>query len=163
MDFVHIGKIVNTHGIKGELRLKSNFDKKDKVFIPNRIIYIGQNHLSEEIMSYRRHKDFDMITLKGYNNINQVLKYLKMDVYVNRDDLDLQKDDYLIEDLLNKNVYEKEELLGKVIDIVYNGCNILLYIEAPKNFYIPVNDYYIKKVSLEENIIEVENAKGLIL
>lgn len=163
MDYVYIGKIVNTHGIKGELRLRSDFDKKEKVFVPGFKIYIGDFHKEEEIVTYRRHKDFDMITLKGYNNINQVLCYLKLNVYVNREDLNLEKNDYLNEDLLGKNIYENKELLGKVEDIVYNGCNILLSVQGVKKFYIPLNEYYIKKVSLEDDIIEVENAKGLIL
>lgn len=163
MEYVYIGKIVNTHGIKGELRIKSNFDKKDRVFVPNRKIYIGDSHIKEEIVTYRKHKDFDMITLKGYNNINQVLQYLKLNVYVDREDLNLDKSDYLIDDLREKKVYEKKELLGKVIDIVYNGCNVLLLVDGIKRFYIPINDYYIKNVKLDENVIEVENAKGLIL
>lgn len=163
MEYVYIGKIVNTHGIKGELRLKSDFDKKDRVFVPNMIIYIGKNHIKEEIVTYRKHKDFDMITLKGYNNINQVLDYLKMNVYVNREDLKLSRDEYLLEDLIGKKIVENEEELGKVIDIVYNGGNNLLLVEGIRNFYIPINDYYIKNVLKSDNIIEVENAKGLIL
>lgn len=163
MEYVYIGKIVNTHGIKGELRLKSDFDKKDRVFIPNMTIYIGKNYIKEEIVTYRRHKDFDMITLKGYNNINQVLDYLKMNVYVNREDLKLSRDEYLLEDLIGKKIVENEEELGKVIDIVYNGGNNLLLVEGIRNFYIPINDYYIKNVLENDNVIEVENAKGLIL
>ncbi|HAB67185.1 MAG TPA: 16S rRNA processing protein RimM [Firmicutes bacterium] len=163
MEYVYIGRIVNTHGIKGELRLKSDFDKKDRVFIPNMTIYIGKNYIKEEIVTYRRHKDFDMITLKGYNNINQVLDYLKMNVYVNREDLKLSRDEYLLEDLIGKKIVENEEELGKVIDIVYNGGNNLLLVEGIRNFYIPINDYYIKNVLENDNVIEVENAKGLIL
>ena len=70
---IYIGKIVNTHGIKGELRILSNFSSKNKVFIPQMPIYIDNQ--KEIINSYRHHKMFDMITLKNYNNINEVLKY----------------------------------------------------------------------------------------
>ena len=76
-DFIFIGNIVNTHGIKGELRIISDFKYKDRVFLNNRRIYIGEEHIEEVINTYRRHKIFDMVTLKGYDNINQVLKYLK--------------------------------------------------------------------------------------
>ena len=61
MNKIIIGKYVNTHGIKGEIRIKSNFKYKDKVFkIGNKII-IDKPY---EIMSYRVHKGFDMVTLK---------------------------------------------------------------------------------------------------
>jgi 16S rRNA processing protein RimM len=162
-EYVYIGKIVNTHGIKGELRILSNFEKKDIVFKNGFSIFIGEDKIKEEITSYRHHKEFDMITLKSYNNINEVLKYKGKKVYVLRNSLELPNDDYLREDLIDLNVYEKEELLGKVENIVYNNLNILLYIKSTINFYIPLNKEYIKKVDLKNNKIEVENAKGLIL
>ena len=77
MEFKEIGKICNTHGIKGELRILSDFEYKDKVFKKGINIYIGQNHCHEVINTYRHHKQYDMITLSGYNNINEVLKYMK--------------------------------------------------------------------------------------
>jgi len=164
MEYIFIGKIVNTHGIKGELRIKSDFDKKELVFRPGFSLYIGKGYVKEEIVTYRCHKDFDMVTLKGYDNINQVLSYVKMDVYVKREDLHLTDEDYLLEDLVGLEVREKGEILGKVLEIVYNGSNILLFIASQiKNFYIPHQSYFIKKVDLDKKVIEVENAKGLIL
>lgn len=162
-EYIYIGKIVNTHGIKGELRLLSNFDKKEKVFVPNTEIYIGREKIKEVIKTYRHHKEFEMITLEGYNNINEVLKYKTQPVYVKRETLGLKNNEYLLEDLIELEVYDKEEKIGKVVEIVYNKANRLLYVEAEKNFYIPVNDAYIKKVDLENKRIEVENAKGLII
>lgn len=163
MNYIYVGKIVNTHGIKGELRIKSDFDKKDIIFKPGFTLYIGEGYVAEKIVTYRVHKEFDMVTFEGYNNINQVLNYLKLNVYVKREDLSLNNDDYLLQDLIGLNVVENGEMLGKVSEIVYNGSNILLSISADKNFYIPKNGDFIKKVNLEEGIIEVENAKGLIL
>ncbi len=163
MEYILIGKIVNTHGIKGELRIKSNFLMKDKVFKKGFALYIGEGYVKEVINSYRVHKDYDMVTFEGYDNINQVLNYLKMNVYVKKDDIKLEEDEYILEELVGYEVIENGEKLGKVGDIVYNGSNILLYIEAVKNFYIPNNANFIKKVKKNEKIIEVENAKGLIL
>ena len=60
MKYVYIGKIVNTHGIKGELRILSDFKYKDKVFKSNMLIYIGKDKIEEKIVSYRKHKNFDM-------------------------------------------------------------------------------------------------------
>ena len=163
MDYIYIGKIVNTHGIKGELRIRSDFDKKALIFKPGFTLYVGEGFVPEEIVTYRVHKDFDMVTFKGYDNINQVLNYLKLNVYVKRSDLSLNSDDYLLQDLIGLNVMENGEMLGKVADIVYNGSNILLEISADKNFYIPKNSNFIKKVDINSKIIEVENAKGLIV
>lgn len=162
-DIIYIGKIVNTHGIKGELRILSNFEKKEKVFIPENEILIGKEKNIEIINTYRHHKDFEMITLKGYNNINEVLKYKGQSVYIERRNLNLKANDYLYEDLIGLDIYENKEKLGKCKEVVYNNTNILLYIEANKCFYIPLNDVYVKKVDLEAKKINVENARGLII
>lgn len=162
-NYIYIGKIVNTHGIKGELRLLSDFDKKDIVFKNGFEIYIGEEKIKEVITSYRHHKEFEMITLNGYNNINEVLKYKTKKVYVLRDSLQMKNNEYLLQDLIQLDVYENEEKLGKIVNIVYNKLNPLLYIEGDKNFYLPINDEYIKKVDLENGKVNVENAKGLIL
>ena len=163
MDYIYIGKIVNTHGIKGELRIKSDFERKNIVFRPGFVLYIGKGYVTEKIISYRKHKDYDMVTFEGYNNINQVLNYKQMNVYAKREDLNLENSEYLLQDLIGLNVIENSESLGKVEEIVYNGSSILLYVEAAKNFYIPYNEEYIKKVNLDSRVIEVNGAKDLIL
>ncbi len=163
MDYIYIGKIVNTHGIKGELRIKSDFERKNIVFRPGFVLYIGKGYVPEKISSYRKHKDYDMVTFEGYNNINQVLNYKQMNVYAKREDLNLENSEYLLQDLIGLNVIENSESLGKVEEIVYNGSSILLYVEAVKNFYIPYNEEYIKKVNLDSRVIEVNGAKDLIL
>lgn len=161
MDYISVGKIVNTHGIKGELRILSDFELKNQVFIIGKNIYIGDSFIKEEIASYRKHKEFDMITLKNYNNINQVLKYLKKKVYVKREDLNIDK--YLMTDLIGLDVYLKEQKIGKIIDFVYNGSNKLLVVEGLKKFYIPMVEDFVNKVDINNCKVDVaDNVKGLI-
>lgn len=161
MDYISVGKIVNTHGIKGELRILSDFELKNQVFIIGKNIYIGDSFIKEEIASYRKHKEFDMITLKDYNNINQVLKYLRKQVYVKREDLNIDK--YLMTDLIGFDVYLKEQKIGKIIDFVYNGSNKLLVVEGLKKFYIPMVEDFVNKVDINNCKVDVtDNVKGLI-
>ena len=117
MTLIKIGKIVNTHGIKGELRLLSKFPYKDKVFINNMNIYINKKD-EEVINTYRRHKNFDMITLKGYNNINEVLKYKGKYVYVNDSDIKLDNNKYLDE-------FSKHNMIASGINADKNLVEIL--------------------------------------
>ena len=162
MDYVLIGKIVNTHGIKGELRLLSDFDKKEIVFKPNFNIYIGPTYIKETINTYRHHKMFDMITLNGYNNINEVLKYKYMDVYVKRSDLNLSDNDYLLDDLIGMKIIDNNEELGSVIDY-QNTNSVLLKVRGIKEFYIPLVDEYIINIDTKNKVINVKNGKDLIL
>ncbi len=160
---IYIGKIVNTHGIKGELRIISDFEKKDRVFLPGSKILIGKEKREEVISAYRHHKNFEMVILKGYTNINEVLKYKGELVYVKREELNLASAEYLYEDLIGLDIYENKEKIGKGLNIVYNKSNTLLYVKAKKDFYIPINSFFIKKVDLRNQKLEVEHTKGLII
>ena len=60
MEFVCLGKIVNTHGIKGEVRILSQIRYKDRIFVKGMPIYIGRKKVPEVIDGYRVHKNFDM-------------------------------------------------------------------------------------------------------
>jgi len=163
MDYIYIGTIISTHGIKGELKIKSNFEYKDKVFIKGFNLYIGENKTKEIIKTYRYHKIYDMVTFEGYNNINEVLKYLKQKVYIKREDLNIEKD-YVLDDLINLKVYEQDEYLGTIKDIYDNNGNTLLEcIKDNKSFYIPYNSNFIKNVDTKSGKIIVSNAKDLIL
>ena len=64
MEYIYIGKIVNTHGIKGEVRILSKFKYKSRIFCKYFKIYIGKSMNEEVISSYRPHKQFDMIKHK---------------------------------------------------------------------------------------------------
>lgn len=162
-EYIFIGRIVNTHGIKGELRILSDFEKKEKVFKKGILIFIGQNKQAETIESYRHHKQFEMIILKGFTNINQVLKYKGQNVYVERKTLELKENEYVYEELIGMWVIENEECIGKIKNIVYNKANLLLHIESEKNFYIPLNEEYVKKVDTKAKKVYVEGGKKLRL
>lgn len=160
MDLVYVGKIVNTHGIKGELRIKSDFERKDLVFkVGNKIIIDNEEHV---IRSYRYHKIFDMITIDEYDNINDVLKYVGKNVYVSRLSLKLKTSEYLLSDLIGLNVVSNDMVYGIVKDYS-NDINPLLKIEFDKNYYIPINSNYIKSVDLDKKVIIVDNIEGLII
>jgi len=162
-EYIYIGKIVNTHGIKGEIRIISNFDKKEIVFKKGFKIYIGVLKEENVINSYRVHKNYDMITIKGINDINEVLKYKGLKVYVNRNDLNLGNDDYLLDDLLNMEVILNNKNYGIVKDIFDNNGNILLEINYENNYYIPYKSDYIKEIDLVNKKIYVNNIKDLII
>ena len=164
MKYIYLGKIVNTHGIKGELRLLSNFKYKNRVFKKEFKIYIGKDKILEEINSYRQHKQFDMITLKGYNNINQVLKYLNQSIYVKRNDLFLNDDEFLDNDLINLNIIFDNKEVGKVLAIkkVGNNNKIIEAIINDKKILIPYHKDFIKKVDINSGIIEMNLIGGMI-
>lgn len=162
MKYIYIGKIVNTHGIKGELRLLSDFKYKDKVFKKDFIIYIGKEKIKEKIISYRPHKQFDMICLDGYNNINEVLKYKGSLVYINKENLVLEKNKYFNEDIIGLDVVVDDKIIGQVIGIEKNLVQELLRIKKEnKQYLIPYVDYFVKEIDINNNKIYINNIEGL--
>ncbi len=163
MNLISIGKIVNTHGIKGEVRLLSNFAEKKLIFKKGFPIYIGEEKQKEIIQTYRHHKQFDMLTFEGTSDINEVLKYKGKKVYINKDDLHLKEEEYLLEDLIGMKIISKGEELGIVNDILDTPAGKLLSVAFAKNYYIPYNNVYIKQVDARKKEIHGENIKDLIL
>lgn len=164
MEYIYIGKIVNTHGIKGELRIISDFEYKDRVFKKGFNLYIGKDKIKEEINSYRHHKEFEMVTFIEYNNINQVLKYLKEDVYILKEDLNLNEDEYLEKELIGFSVIENEEKVGEVIDITKTSpTNKIMEITYKgKRVLLPYHKDFILKLDLQNKKIEVKLIEGMI-
>lgn len=161
-EYIYIGKIVNTHGIKGEVRILSDFEKKDRVFVVGMPIYIGRKKEKEIINSYRHHKNFEMITMKGYNDINQILKYKGLYVYIKKKDLKLEKDEYLETDLIGLSVMVDGVKKGIVEDIGDAGHNKLLIIKSnEKTIYIPYQKEFISNVDFNNGAITITPIKGM--
>ena len=161
MKYVYIGKIVNTHGIKGELRILSDFKYKDKVFKSNMLIYIGKDKVEEKIVSYRKHKNFDMVCLDGYNNINEVLKYKGLYAYVNKEDIELDKDKYLDEDIIGMDVIVDNKVIGKVDNIEKNVQYLIVVKNKDKEYLVPYNDFFVKEIDINNKKIIINNIEGL--
>lgn len=157
MELVNIGRIVNTHGIKGELRILSDFRYKDKVFIKGVKLYVGKKKEEFIINTYRHHKVFDMVTFDGYTNINDVLYLKGLNVYVDIDSIDLGNEIYP-EKLIGYEVYFENELIGNVTEVLNEPASFVLRIN--KKILIPYVDNFIDKI--EDNKIYVKNVRGLL-
>lgn len=157
MEFVYIGKLVNTHGLKGEVKLISNFEYKERVFLPNNKVYIDNEELT--ISAYRHHKIFDMLTFKEYNYINDVLKFKGKKVYIKKSSLNLKSDELLLSDYIGLNAYYNNKLIGKITDIIDNNGYKLFKLN---NKYIPFNKEFIKSIDIEKKTIEFKKMEGLL-
>ena len=154
----YLGKIVNTHGIKGEVRIISDIDYKDRVFTKGFNLYIGSSKQKETINTYRVHKNFDMVTFDGISNINDVLKYKGEDVYILKSDIEGIITD---EDYIGLDAYT-DKFIGKVTGILKGYNDILVIENDTKKYMVPKLDNFIKNIDFENKKIIIENIKGLI-
>lgn len=160
MEQIEIGKIVSTHGIKGELKLLSDFLYLDKVLQKNFNFYI--NGLVYKLTSYRLHKQYVLIKLNDYNDINDVLFLVGNKVLVQKSDLHLKNDEYLLEELWGANVYYENKLLGVVEEILKGvTANYLKIKEDTKSYLVPINKTYIRKYTDSLRRLDVQNIAEL--
>lgn len=158
-EYILIGKIVNTHALKGEVRLISDFEYKEKVFVINNELYIGKEKNKETIETYRKHKNFDMIKFKCIETINEVIKYKGQKVYILKETLNLGEDEILIDELINMQVVFNNEILGEVEEYRNDSGNKIIKVSGK---YIPYNKNFIEKIDKKGRKIYYKNIEGLI-
>ena len=157
MNLIKVGHVTNTHGLKGEIRILSDFKFKQNAFKISNKLYIRKSELI--INSYRKHKEYDMVTFKDLNDIEDVLIYKGEDVFVDRDTLEY--DGYLDEDLIGLDVYNENKLMGKVIEILKTNAHDILVIENGKRHMVPNIDEFVKEVDLINKRIDINYIEGL--
>ena len=159
MEYIYIGKIINTHGIKGEIRIFSDFKYIDRVFKLNNKLFVGEEKEEITVNSYRKHKIYHMITFNNINDILEVLKYKRKKVYIKKCDLNLKSNEYLDSELIHLEAFFNNESLGKINNITNNNGYKIFVI---KKLLIPYNENFIEKVDLENKKIIFKNVEGLI-
>lgn len=160
MNYIFVGEIVNTHGIKGEVRILSDFKYKEELWKKGRKLYIGRKKEEVVMNSHRVHKDYDMITFDGITDINDVIIYKGEKVYVNRDDLHVEG--YFKEDYIGMEVYAKGACIGKITRIMNNKAHDIFVVEGATRNLIPNVPEYVKKVSLQDKKMEIDVVEGLL-
>lgn len=152
---LYIGDLVNTHGIKGEVRIISNFKYKNIIFKPNNNLYINKEKL--KIKTYRKHKNYDMVTFENYNDINEVLKFKGHKVYIDKEEYTFPGP--LNEDLYGKKVYDKDKYIGTLENIINNGGGELLVVKGKKEYLIPYVDEFVTNI---DDSVHLNLIKGFI-
>lgn len=165
MEYLIIGKVINTHGIKGELRVHpltndiSRFNDLD-------FIYMGDKKELLTIERARQHKNAIIIKFKEYDNINDVLNYKESNVYIDINDrVELPEDHFFIFELIGLKVYNLEDdYLGEIVDIIQGPSNDVYLIKSEKDeeIMIPAVKEFVKSIDLDENLMKVDPIEGMI-
>ena len=156
-----VGKIVGTHGIKGELKVKSDtsFDRFKK---GNKLYIEKQEEIT--INSHRQHKGMELITINNLTNINDVLCYVGKDLYVPHNREELEEGEFYYEDLIGLDCYDsKDNLIGTVIDLQEVPQGLILEIKSKtKTILVPFVDEFIVDIDLDNNKLSINEIEGLL-
>ena len=153
--FLEIGKLINTHGIKGELKLELWCDDVDflKQF---EVLYLddyGSNCLT--LLSARPQKNHAIVKFAEITSIDEAEKYKGKILFCNRDDAEIDEEANYIQDLIGCVVVhaENSEEYGRVADVLnYGASDILDVVKGKKHSYIPVIPDIIKEIDAENEL-----------
>lgn len=164
MDYIQVGKIINTHGLKGDVKVLPLTDDI-KRFSKLKNVYIGENKKKLEVSKVWYNKGYAMLAFKEYENINDVEKFKNEIIWIDeKDKIKLPKDSYFIHDLIGMEVYLKDEsYLGKIEDVLTPGANdVYLVKNKGKQYLIPAIKDVVKNIDIEEKKMIIDPIEGLI-
>lgn len=164
MELIRIGKIVNTQGLKGELRIYPDTDYLER-FEELDVLHVQGEEDTFEITKVRYKKNLVIVKFKGLDHINEVEKYKNRIVYTEKLSAEeLEEDRYYVEDLIGmKIVDEKHGEIGELIDVMQNPAHDLYVVKTPeKEILIPVVEAFVGDVDVEKRQIHVTLIDGML-
>lgn len=166
-DKTRIGKILNAHGVRGELKVEpltddpSRYDLLDEVFLEDR----KKRYTVHKVEGVRYHKGNVLVKLAGIDDMDAAKAVKNCHLAINKSDrMPLEEGAYYIDDLIGLTVYEGERKLGTLVDVLQPGANDVYEVESDiyPELLIPALKDVVLHVDLEAGRMDVKLPKGLV-
>ncbi|MDE6661145.1 MAG: ribosome maturation factor RimM [Anaeroplasmataceae bacterium] len=162
MEYYRCGKIMTTHGIKGDLKIKVTSDF-DRFFKGSKLyIYHNEEYIPVEVLRASEFGKYLLVTFKDLEDINLVSKYHLDEIYVSEDDREtLDEDEYYYSDLIGLEVYNQDNLYRGVVEEIKElpQCDYLYIAYNNMHYYVPFLNEFVSEITDKIVIQEIE---GLI-
>ena len=147
-DLLKAGKIVNTHSLRGEVRIYPYCDDAeflcefDSIYVENEIM---------DIVSARVHKGQALIKFDGINSINDAEKLVGSIVYIDKNDVELEEGRYFIEDLIGMKVIDHDtgKEYGILKNVIQTGANDVFEVQGDRVYLVPKIDDVVISTDLD--------------
>lgn len=164
----NVGKIVNTHGIHGEVKVYQISDFKER-FEVGKKLYLAQDKKPVQeviITGHRLHKGFLLLKFDGFDNINDVESLKGSHLQITEEQLtDLAQDEYYYHEIIDCAVFTtSNEHIGEVKEILSPGANDVFVVagETGKETLIPNIKSVVKSIDVTKKEIVIEPMEGLL-
>lgn len=167
-DYLAVGKVVNTHGVRGELKVMPMTSDNSRF---DYLLYVTAQFEGKpkefRVTSARLHKNFVLMRLQGIETMDDAEKLKGQELLVQRKNArPLEEDEFFICDILGLEVYEESQLLGTLIDVLETGSNDVYVIQNPdkgkKDLLLPALKSVILSVDIEGKRMQVKIPEGLV-
>ncbi|MBX7409912.1 ribosome maturation factor RimM [Clostridium chauvoei] len=154
-DILRVGKIVNTHWLKGEMKVIPLTDDPKRYNDLESVLINGEER---KILGCKFQKDRVIVKIEGINTIEEAEKYKNKYMEIYREDaVELEEDCYFIADLIGCTVIDTEgKNLGKIYDVLQTKNNDVYWIREPKELLIPVLLDIVIDIDMENRIITIK-------
>ena len=164
-----VGKIVNTHSLKGEVKVISSTDFEDQRFEKGTELLITRgNQVVKEVTveSYRTHKNNLLVKFVGIDSIEEAEKLKNLQIKIDSENIgELEENEYYFHEIIGCEVFDENgKSLGEISEILTPGANDVWVIKTQngKEILIPYIEDVVKKIDVENKKIDIEVMEGLI-
>ena len=162
--YLDSGKIVGTHGIKGEVRIEPWCDSPEFLCAFKKLYLDEKGQTFIEVKS-RPHKNITLAKIKGVDTIEAAEKLRGKIIYINRDDITLDEGVNFVQDLIGLEVRDAENgtVYGKITDILRTGANDVYEITDSNNkkYLAPVIDEVVEEINVDGGFVLIRPMKGI--
>ena len=161
MEMIECGKVLNTHGVRGEIKVDNYCD--EGFYKKIKTIFVGGTEY--RIKSSRDHGAFVLLTLDGIESIDQAMLLKNKPITVRRADLKLKKGEYLYQDLYGFEVYDlrKEAVIGKLREVLERPASMVYAIDCGgREILIPAVEPFHQGVDLDNKVLTLRTIEGML-
>lgn len=162
--FLEIGKIVSTHGVRGEVKVLPWCDSAE--FLTEfEELYFDEGKTPVHIENARVHKGMAILKLEGVGDLDKANTYRGKVLYMDREDVELEPGTYFIQDLIGLAVVDADtgEEYGTLCDVTQTGANDVYHVRTPqgKEYLIPAIEQVIEKTDIAGGQLLIHLMEGL--
>ena len=159
-EFIEAGRIVNTHGVAGEVKIEVWLDSP-KFFKSFKTIYLA-NGEALKVLSTKTHKGFIIAKIEGVDDINAAMRLKGKDVSIRRDDAALPRGAFFLQDIIGATVVEENgREVGKLVEIMECPASNIYVVKGETEHLIPAVPEFIMSTDAEAGIITVRLIEGM--
>ena len=161
-EYLEAGKIVTTHGIRGEVKIMPYTDTPELLCEFDRL-FIGKDKAEIYIDRARVAKNMVIAKIEGIDTVEAAEKYRNKVLFMHRDALELDEDTYFIQDLIDMEVKDADSgfVYGKITDVLQNGANDVYVIKGDREYLVPAIPDVVISTDIDSNIMLIRPLEGL--
>ena len=158
--FIEAGRIINTHGVQGEVKIEVWLDSPQFFKSFRRVTIEGGREL--RVLSARVHKDFVIARLEGVEDVNAAMALKNKTLSVRREDARLPAGAFFLQDILGAQVVDEDgNAVGELVDVLETPASRVYVVRGEKEHLIPAVPEFIKKTDPEAGIVTVHLIEGM--